>query len=71
MEPAFWLNPGDQRILAFSIPALVSGSIVLVLERLSAGGEPLLLLRHQAAPRIDAWERRRGSVLRAGLDAVA
>ena len=66
---SFWLKAGEQAHFAISIPVLRRCSLVLVLERLSPAGEPLLLLRHEAAPRIEAWERRRASVLKVEADA--
>ena len=68
-QPAFWLEAGEQAHFTISIPVLRHSSLVLVLERLSPAGEPLLLLRHQAAPRVRAWERRRASVLTVEADA--
>ena len=66
---SFWLKAGEQAHFAISIPVLRRCSLVLVLERLSPAGEPLLLLRHEAAPRVEAWERRRASVLTVEADA--
>ena len=66
---SFWLKAGEQAHFAISIPVLGRCSLVLVLERLSPAGEPLLLLRHEAAPRVEAWERRRASVLTVEADA--
>ena len=66
---SFWLKAGEQAHFAISIPVLRRCSLILVLERLSPAGEPLLLLRHEKAPRIEAWERRRASVLTVEADA--
>jgi hypothetical protein len=68
-RPSFWLKAGEQAHFAISIPVLRRCSLILVLERLSPAGEPLLLLRHEKAPRIEAWERRRASVLTVEADA--
>ena len=68
-QPAFWLKAGEQAHFAISIPVLHRGSLVLVLERLSPAGQPLLLLKHKVAPRIGAWERRRASALTVEADA--
>lgn len=62
------LAPGQFTHWVVSVPMLVQGSLTVTLEHISGGGQPMLLLRHGAVPRVENWERRRFSMLRVEAD---
>ena len=62
------LAPGQFTHWVVSVPVLVQGHLTVTLEHIGGGGQPMLLLRHGAVPRVENWERRRFSMLRVEAD---
>ena len=62
------LAPGQFTHWVVSVPVLVQSHLTVTLEHIGGGGQPMLLLRHGAVPRVGNWERRRFSMLRVEAD---